>query len=178
MWSGFKWRNQVAGNVSVKIRKLEEEDVDGISELWNEFARLREEMTEHSILNEDAADYFFGYATGLLQRKDTLTLVAEDEKTGELVGYLIAQKQRKPPIYRHTRVAYLSDAFVKDSYRKQGILAKFLAELESWAKGEGITAIDVMLFQENRMAHEVYAHLGFHNYRTVMRKNMAPLTGE
>lgn len=158
--------------MSVKIRKLEEEDVDGISELWQEFARLREEMTEHTILNEDAADYFFGYATGLLQRKDTLTLVAEDEGDGELVGYLIAQKQRKPPIYSHTRIAYLSDAYVKDSHRKQGILGRFIAELEAWAKGEGITAIDVMLFQQNKMAHEVYERLGFHNYRTVMRKNM------
>ncbi len=158
--------------MSVKIRKLEEEDVDGISELWQEFARLREELTEHRILNDDAADYFFGYATGLLQRKDTLTLVAEDESNGELVGYLIAQKQRKPPIYSHTRVAYLSDAFVKDTHRKQGILGKFIDTLQAWARGEGITAIDVMLFQENRMAHEVYEHLGFHNYRTVMRMNL------
>jgi GNAT superfamily N-acetyltransferase len=158
--------------VAVKIRKLEEDDVDGISELWQEFARLREEITEHTILNEDAADYFFGYATGLLQRKDTLTLVAEDESNKELVGYLIAQKQRKPPIYSHTRVAYLSDAYVRDSHRKQGVLRQFVSDLEAWANGEGITAIDVMLFQENQMAHEVYDHLGFHNYRTVMRKNL------
>lgn len=160
--------------MSVKIRKLEEDDVDGISELWQEFARLREELTEHTILNEDAADYFFGYATGLLQRNDALTLVAEDESSGELVGYLIAQKQRKPPIYSHTRVAYLSDAFVKDTHRKQGILGQFIDELKAWSNAEGITAIDVMLFQENRMAHEVYEHLGFHNYRTVMRM---PLNG-
>ncbi len=164
--------------MAVKIRKLEEDDVDGISELWQEFARLREDITEHRILNDDAADYFFGYATGLLQRKDALTLVAEDEETGELVGYLIAQKQRKPPIYSHTRVAYLSDAYVRDSHRKQGILGRFIETLRAWAIGEGITAIDVMLFQENQMAHEVYRHLGFSEYRTVMRQTLDGSDGE
>lgn len=159
--------------MAVKIRKLEDEDIDGISELWQEFAELREGLTERTILNEDAADYFFGYATGLLQRKDTLTLVAEDEEDESLVGYLIASKQRKPPIYSHTRVAYLSDAFVADSHRKQGILKRFVDELEAWAKREGITAIDVMLFRENESAHAIYEHLGFHNYRTVMRKELS-----
>ncbi len=159
--------------MAFKIRKLEDDDIDGISELWQEFATLREGLTEQTILNEDAADYFFGYATGLLQRKDTLTLVAEDTETNELVGYLIASKQRKPPIYHHTRVAYLSDAFVAPSHRKQGILKAFVDELEAWASREGITAIDVMLFRENEIAHQIYEHMGFQNYRTVMRKEIA-----
>ena len=78
--------------MAVAIRKLHEEDVDGICTLWKEFARLREGLTKSRILNDDAADYFFGYATGLLTRTDTLTLVADDG--GKVVGYLIAQKQR------------------------------------------------------------------------------------
>lgn len=156
--------------MSVNIRKLEDEDIDGISELWQEFAKQREELTQTPILNDDAADYFFGYATGLLHRRDTLTLVAE--VGGKLVGYLIATKQRKPPIYKHTRVAYLSDAYVKDSHRKKGILKRFVEELNEWSKREGITAIDVMLFKNNQMAQDIYHAMGFDPYRVVMRKEM------
>jgi GNAT superfamily N-acetyltransferase len=156
--------------MAVNIRKLEDEDIDGISELWQEFAKRREEMTDSIILNDDAADYFFGYATGLLHRRDSLTLVAEDG--GELVGYLIATKQRKPPIYKHTRVAYLSDAFVKASHRKQGILRSFVEELNEWATREGITAIDVMLFKNNQVAQDIYEAMGFDPYRLVMRKEL------
>lgn len=156
--------------MSVNIRKLEDEDIDGISELWQAFAKQREEMTQSPILNDDAADYFFGYATGLLHRRDTLTLVAEDD--GELVGYLIASKQRKPPIYHHTRVAYLSDAYVKDTHRKQGILKRFVDELNEWSKREGITAVDVMLFKNNQMAQDIYQAMGFDPYRLVMRKEL------
>src|SRR5207249_1510862 len=44
-----------------RIRKLQEGDVDGICVLWKEFAQMREGLTRSKILNEDAADYFFGY---------------------------------------------------------------------------------------------------------------------
>jgi ribosomal protein S18 acetylase RimI-like enzyme len=159
--------------MAVVIRKLEEDDIDGISELWQQFAAMREGMTKSRILNDDAADYFFGYATGLLQRKDTLTLVAEDEKTSEIVGYLIATKQRRPPIYHHTRVAYLSDAYVADTHRKQGILKRFVEELHAWCKRENITAIDVQVFKGNEAAQEIYRKMGFEEYRILFRKEVA-----
>src|SRR5688500_849872 len=143
------WRAPMA----VQIRKLQDGDVDGICELWKQFATLREGLTKSKILNDDAADYFFGYATGLLARKDTLTLVAED---GKVVGYLIAQKQRRPPIYHHTQVAYLSDSFVAESHRGQGILRQFMEEMHKWCKSEGITAVDVQIFDGNKDAQEVY----------------------
>ena len=156
----------------VEIRKMQDGDVDGICELWKEFAVLREGITSAKILNDDAADYFFGYATGLLERKDTLTLVAQDGKP--LVGYLIATKQRRPPIYHHTRVAYLSDSFVTESYRGQGILKRFMGELNKWCLAEGITAVDVQLFQGNKDALEVYRKLGFRDYRVVLRSEVVP----
>jgi GNAT superfamily N-acetyltransferase len=164
--------------VAVRIRKLAEDDIDGICALWKEFARLREGMTQSKILNEDAADYFFGYATGLLQRKDTLTLVAEENDGGNktLVGYVIASKQRRPPIYRHTKVAYLSDAFVSESHRGQGILKQFMAELKKWSLNEGITAVDVQLFDANKEAQAIYKTLGFNEYRVVFRQEIAQPT--
>jgi len=156
--------------MAVIIRKLQEEDIDGICFLWDEFAKVREEQTRSRILNDDAADYFFGYATGLLQRKDTLTLVADDG--GEVVGYLIVQKQRRPPIYRHTRVGYVSDAFVAKTHRRQGILRKFIAEVHTWANNEGISALDVQIFNSNATAIEIYRTMGFHDYRLLLRHEL------
>jgi GNAT superfamily N-acetyltransferase len=154
------------------IRKLHEDDIDGICELWKEFAKLREGLTKSKILNTDAAYYFFGYATGLLSRKDTLTLVAEDG--GKVVGYLIAQKQRRPPIYHHTQVAYLSDSFVATTHRGQGILRRFIDELRAWCKKEAITAIDVQIFEGNKDALAVYRKLGFRDYRVLLRQEVVP----
>lgn len=158
--------------MAVRVRKLQEDDIDGICDLWKQFATLREGLTKSKILNDDAADYFFGYATGLLARKDTLTLVAE-EGAG-IVGYLIAQKQRRPPIYHHTQVAYLSDSFVAESHRGQGILRQFMDEMKKWCKAEGITAVDVQIFEGNKEAQEVYRHLGFVPYRVVLREEIVP----
>ena len=169
----FMNHEPVAGSFMVAtIRKLQEDDVDGICELWGQFARMRESQTQSRILNDDAADYFFGYATGLLHRKDTLTLVAADE--GVLVGYLIAQQQRRPPIYHHTRVAYISDAFVAESHRKQGLLRNFINEVEKWAIREGVTALDVQIFKANELAQEVYRKMGFHDYRVLLRRELGP----
>jgi GNAT superfamily N-acetyltransferase len=158
--------------MAVRVRKLQEDDIDGICDLWKQFAVMREGLTKSRILNDDAADYFFGYATGLLSRKDTLTLVADDG--GKVVGYLIAQKQRRPPIYHHTQVAYLSDSFVGEAHRGQGILRQFMDEMKKWCKAEGITAVDVQIFEGNKEAQEVYRHLGFVPYRVVLRDEIVP----
>ena len=158
--------------MAVRVRKLQEDDIDGICSLWKEFAVLREGLTKSKILNDDAADYFFGYATGLLSRKDTLTLVADDG--GTVAGYLIAQKQRRPPIYHHTQVAYLSDSFVDKAHRGQGILRQFMAELKTWCKAEAITAIDVQIFEGNQDAQAVFHKLGFSPYRVVLRQEVVP----
>lgn len=158
----------------VRVRKLQEDDIDGICALWKEFAVMREGLTKSRILNDDAADYFFGYATGLLSRKDTLTLVAEEAEGKAIVGYLIAQKQRRPPIYHHTQVAYLSDSFVATTHRGQGILKQFMEEMKKWCKSEGITAVDVQIFEGNKDAREVYEHLGFQPYRVVLRQEIVP----
>ena len=160
--------------MAVRVRKLQEEDIDGICALWKEFAVMREGLTRSKILNDDAADYFFGYATGLLSRKDTLTLVAEDADKKAVVGYLIAQKQRRPPIYNHTQVAYLSDSFVATSHRGQGIMRQFMAELHKWCAAESITAIDVQIFDGNQDARQVFNHLGFSPYRVVLRQEIVP----
>jgi GNAT superfamily N-acetyltransferase len=158
--------------MAVVIRKLQEDDIDGICELWKEFARIREGMTKSKILNDDAADYFFGYATGLLSRKDTLTLVADDNK--KIVGYMIAQKQRRPPIYHHTQVAYLSDSFVAETHRGKGLLRMFMSDLHKWCKAEGVTAIDVQIFEGNKDAQAIYRKLGFHDYRVLLRQEVVP----
>lgn len=158
------------GPSMVVIRQLGEEDIEGICALWKEFAELREGITEGSILNEDAEDYFFGYATGLLHKKDMLTQVAEID--GEIVAYMIVGKQRKPPIYKHTRIAYLSDAYVQEAHRGKGILRQFIDALKVWARENGLTAIDVMLFSNNADAQAIYAHFGFQPYRVVQRMEM------
>lgn len=158
--------------MAATVRKLQNGDVDGICRLWKEFAVLREAQTKSKILNDDAEDYFFGYATGLLERKDTLTLVAEDG--GKIVGYLIATKQRRPPIYHHTRVAYLSDTYVDVPHRQQGILRSFMDELRKWCAVEGLTAIDVQIFEGNKEAQDVYRKLGFRDYRILLRQEVVP----
>jgi GNAT superfamily N-acetyltransferase len=50
-------------------------------------------------------------------------------------------------------------------------------ELQKWCKSEGITAIDVQLFENNKLAEEVYRKLGFTDYRVVLRQEVAPGTG-
>lgn len=151
----------------VLIRHLQKKDMDSLADLWSEFARFREGLAPGKMLSEDAVAWFLGYAHGLFDRRDALVLGAYAK--GQLVGYLIAIKQRKPPIYAHTQVAYLSDAYVREGHRGHGILGRFSDEMTKWCKREGITAVDVQLFTTNQDALAVYKKLGFKEYRMLMR---------
>jgi GNAT superfamily N-acetyltransferase len=158
----------MTNETSFQVRNLQRQDLAALSDLWLEFASHREGITRSKILSQDSADYFLGYASNLIGRRDALTLVAV--AGGRLVGYFIAIKQRKPPIYRHTQVAYISDSFVVASHRRKGVLKRFMAELERWTKREAITAIDVNLFHSNAEAQDVYRSLGFQDYRVLLRR--------
>ena len=69
-----------------------------------------------------------------------------------------------------TLIAYVDDMFVHPSYRGQKIATTLFHEMEQKAKELGATRIDLMVWEFNESAQELYRSLGMTPQRYILEK--------
>lgn len=114
--------------------------------------RLYEPGERSEALTEYAAEI-----ERFLQNPQSNIIVAEDEATGKLVGYLqaIGRTQRRIRHVVSVNVAILQ------AYTGQGLGGQLFASLETWAKAHSVHRIDLTVMQNNLPAQKLYEKLGF-----------------
>lgn len=141
----------------MRIRLITEEDAEAYRELY---LRLDEE-TPYRLYEPgerprelqgfcEEIGRFTGGGQGAI-------VVAEEEETGRLVGYLqaIGRPQRR---IRH--VVSINIAILQ-SHTGRGIGGQLFAFLEDWARQHGVLRLDLTVMENNPNAHKLYQRLGF-----------------
>ena len=73
-----------------------------------------------------------------------------------IAGFIIASLRTKSNMVTGTLIAYVDDMFVHPSYRGQKIATTLFHEMEQKAKELGATRIDLMVWEFNESAQELY----------------------
>lgn len=91
------------------------------------------------------------------QSPQSAIIVAADEQTGQLAGYLqaIGRPQRRIKHVVSINVAILQ------AYTGQGLGGRLFAFLEDWARQNGVKRLDLTVMQNNLPAQKLYRRLGF-----------------
>jgi ribosomal-protein-alanine acetyltransferase len=127
--------------VSIAIREALTKDVETLYRIEQE-CFTREAFTK-------------GYIAHLLQRTDSISLIAEVE--GKTVGFAIALIRTK----RNKKVGHIFTVDVTPKTRKRGIGLRLLTELERALKGRGTTKSYLEVRVDNTAARELYRKLGY-----------------
>jgi GNAT superfamily N-acetyltransferase len=141
----------------IAIRRAESRDSDQIWPLVQDFA--------FSYEPEPAP--FERSLTELLERPDTLLLVAEQGKT-TIVGYLLASYHGS--FLANGPVAWIEEVMVSESTRHQGVGSSLMSAAEAWA--EAIPTAYVAL--ASRRAGDFYVKTGYEDSATFFRKTFVP----
>lgn len=147
----------------VLIRDYRDADAAPVRAMMQRLAKQRRESTHEMILREEYARFFPAYLQSFLGNPDSVMKVAESQ--GKVVGYAIATRSREAPFFKYSRVAKLSDVFVEDSHRNQGVAHDLLGALEEWARRSGLQAMEVDVFPEHSEEIRSLEGLGFAPYR-------------
>jgi ribosomal protein S18 acetylase RimI-like enzyme len=145
---------------SVEVRPARSEDVDQIWPLVVQFAVSYQ--PERPIFDQSFAE--------LLERSDTLTLVAEGPGPS-IVGYLLASYHGT--FFANGSVAWIEELMVSESARHQGIARRLMGSAEGWAKS--IPTAYVAL--ASRRSGDFYRKIGFEESATYFRKTFIPPRG-
>lgn len=157
---------------AVLVRKAVDSDVPSILKLWK---ALEAHHVRHHGYGRGIFEYkkgreatFLKYLKKQSRRRNSVVFVAEIG--GKIVGYIMVEIQKLPPIYAHDKNAYVCDIVVDSQYRGRGIGTALLEEAEGWARKKKMYSIALMVHVANDNAISVYREFGFREHHLKMAK--------
>lgn len=156
----------------VLARKAAQTDVPGIIVLWK---ALEKHHVKHHGYGRGLFEYrqerlaiYRKFLKKQLRRRNAAVFVAA---LGErIVGHVMVQVNRLPPIYVHDKDAYICEIAVDGRHRGRGIGTMLLKEAEGWARNKGLYSISLFVHTDNKAAFSVYRKSGFREHHLKMAK--------
>ncbi|MBP5698347.1 MAG: GNAT family N-acetyltransferase [Alphaproteobacteria bacterium] len=69
-------------------------------------------------------------------------------------------------------IGHISEIFVHEKYRRQGIAKKMIETAEKYLKNRGVYALDLEVYHFNKVAQTFYVNQGFGPIKTYMHKDL------
>lgn len=140
------------------IRPLAEEDLERfIDELWLPSQHEMAARSAYTLADQIRQDGIT-HRKNRLPDQDSITYLAHRET---VVGYVTAEVQTPPPIFRQLRECHINELYVRKEVRRQGVASELLAAVEEWAGERDCDRLDLNVHAENRAAVALYEKEGY-----------------
>jgi len=153
------------------ISQANESHVPQIVELWKELMDFHAERDPQFAPAEDGAVHFEKYLRDLLAKAEWRVFVALDGE--RVVGYLMAQVAKRPPVIKHRDFGFISDLAVAASHRRRAIGQKLLRAAIAWFSERGLRRVEAHVAARNEVARGFWAAQGFEDCLHTMRLRLA-----
>jgi ribosomal protein S18 acetylase RimI-like enzyme len=139
--------------INMLIRDVSEGDADAIAQLITEFTRLPTTAIQ-------------------VQQRLTRSHGIEHPILAELDGNVVGFASLRLVNYLGEDVPYaeISELFVSERYRRQGIARAFMTELERRARAAGASNLAVLTAAHNDTAIALYRGMGFEEFSIALQK--------
>ncbi|KXA88536.1 hypothetical protein AKJ61_04715 [candidate division MSBL1 archaeon SCGC-AAA259B11] len=187
LYQGKKSKNKVrkfmkyVGNMkNINFRKAEKEDMDELVRLWEEFMEYNLKSVENPEkqqwmeLTEDAPQKSRSHFKDQIEQDNYIVLLAENNS--EIIGYIVATIEERPPIFKEGKLGIIKELFVKKDYRNE-VLGNILAEkAKNWLKEREVNLLKVRVLETNEKADRFWNSLGFENHMKIKFKELSDNT--
>jgi GNAT superfamily N-acetyltransferase len=142
--------------VAVTIERVADLDADwpSIAALYEEFEAYNQAFEQRTL----APDWQRRLRERLRLHGDRAVLLANDGASA--AGFIVAGIRREDGLAAQT-TGYLSFAYVREQYRRQGIGRALLAEAEAWCRERGAPRVELDVFMENAAGREFWQDCGY-----------------
>jgi len=153
--------------MEVSIREANQEDYEGLCEVFAEVDALHREALPHVFRQPDEPARTKEFISGIVADEDAALLVAEND--GEIVGLVQILIREAPdiPIMVPRRYGVIDNLAVKKGVRRSGVGRALIERAHRWAWDKGATQVELYVWEFNKEAITFYEKLG---YRTASRK--------
>lgn len=135
-----------------------------------------EELTEYSIdistydfdMVKEAPELWMKYFETNVRSRNRKAIVAEQD--GKIIGYLLGYIQKRPPIFKTSHQAHITDIAVISSKRNKGVGTKLLDAFSNWAREKKMKYVTLGVLPENKSGIKFYQKQGFNTILLKQRK--------
>jgi ribosomal protein S18 acetylase RimI-like enzyme len=154
------------------VRGAEEQDFEHLVELWQALSEAGNTADGRYRLRNDArrtaarfiAEEWLGHDVS----HRAWVAVVED---GAIVGFIATRTAEPHPVLDQPLTLVISDAFVAEAYRRQGVGRALVAAVREHAANEGTRAIEVGTLALDARAVAFWRSLGFDDWRVLLRSD-------
>jgi ribosomal protein S18 acetylase RimI-like enzyme len=143
----------IIGGVMMRIRDVHSGDAEALSELISEFTHLS--ITPAQIRQR-------------LAQSENVEYPIVAEIAGQVVGF--ASLRLVNYLGEDVPYAEMSELFVSEPYRRQGIARALITELEVQARAAGANSMAVLTATDNDTALTLYRAMGFQEFSIALQK--------
>jgi len=123
----------------------------------------------------EMADSHVAHLLDIVARHDGVTLIAEDEATGEALGFLIAYVEEDHGTYlvqEARSVGRVTDLFVVPAARRRGLAHGLIRAAEEHFRALGIQYMQIGVLAGNVGAQAVYTGAGYRDWLHLMMRKL------
>jgi len=154
---------------SIVIREGRIKDAEKTLPIWDQFMEYHRRISAFDFqMVDNAREMWVKYFKRYVRSRIRTAVVAE--LNGEIVGFLIGEIQKRPPVFVSLRQAYVDSIGVLERYRSQGIGSMMLEAFTEWSKERGMPYIMLFVAVENDAARHLYEKHGFRPMMLSQRK--------
>lgn len=158
---------------AVEIRRARPADMPAIIRMWKSLMAHHRQFGHGRGKFEwrkDAPALYKKFLAKQLRRRNAAVFVADSG--GRIVGHVMVEAKRLPPIYVHSREAYVDEIFVEEGWRRRGVGRLLLAEAAAWGKRKGLYSVALTVHVRNEAALSAYGKAGFRGHHVKMAKRL------
>jgi ribosomal protein S18 acetylase RimI-like enzyme len=151
------------------IRNGRIKDKKQVLEVWEELMEYHIRISSIDYeMKDDAPELFMKFFENNVRSRIKKAVVAEEN--GKVIGYILGAIQKRPPLFKTTHHAFITDAAVLQENRNKGVGTKLLEEFASWAKEKGMKYVVLSVVPENKIGKIFWEKLGFQTIMLNQRK--------
>lgn len=153
------------------IRRARPPDMPKIIRLWKALMHHHRRFGHGRGIFEyrkDAPALYGKFLARQLRRRNAAVFVAE--AGGRIVGHVMVESKKVPPVYVHSSEAYVDEIMVEKRWRRRGIGKSLLAKAAAWARGKKLYSIALNVHARNAEATAAYEKSGFAGHHIKMAK--------
>jgi ribosomal protein S18 acetylase RimI-like enzyme len=154
---------------TIEIREGRIKDAEKTLPIWDEFMEYHRRISALDFeMVANARELWAKYFKRHVRSPIRLAIVAEQNR--EIVGFLVGEVQKRPPIFLSPSQAYVDSIGVLERCRSQGIGSRMLDAFAEWARRKDMPYIMLQVAVENDAAKYLYEKHGFRSMMLSQRK--------
>jgi len=154
----------------MEIRKTTMDDFKPVLELKLELKEFSRKHSKTMPPTSEVKEHYEKYLREDISREGSAVFVAFEGK--KPVAMIVAKIYHLLPIYGTGKRGILSNLFVKEEFRKQGIGKKLSEKAIEWLKSKGAKAATGKIYTTNTPSLELYHSLGFKDFSIKIFKEL------